>query len=273
MYDQSSVKGYAISVPKTMQSKFGRSLTSRCRKSAGWNNTYYVVAGAARMETDDKIVIGELNKSAIWINGRLEIEKDSNRILYRKYDEKGNSIKNSTQEFVDFEWIKSSKVKVVKENKKLEPGKKKSILEVENPVAGEKKKSSAEKKNPAPEKKKPATARKKPPPDNYTEFEGFKGTQTRKLTRKSSKVGDGATSSTVKFTGSDAESLLKNLISNLEPLEGNGSSGRTITVTKNTATVGSKLQLYYFYFIPLKQRFDSLYRFNVKIIEEIFQSF
>ena len=244
MYDESSVKGYAISVPKTMQSKFGRSLTSRCRKSAGWNNTYYVVAGAARMETDDKIVIGELNKSAIWINGRLEIEKDSNRILYRKYDEKGNSIKNSTQEFVDFEWIKSSKVKVVKENKKLDPGKKKAISEVENPVTEERKKSFAEKKNTAtekkntaPEKKKPATAKKKPSSDNYTEFDRFKGTQT---IRKSSKVGDGATSSTVKFTGSDAESLLKNLLSNLEPLGGNGSSGGTITVTKNTATVGSR---------------------------------
>ena len=362
MYGQSSLKGYTISVPNTNQSKFGKSMTSRYKKEKGLITYYYVFAGAARMETDDKTVIGELNEAAIWINGRLEIDKYTKSISYRKYDEKGNSIKNSAQEFVDLEWVKSTEVKVVRKNKKLDPGFKLSNLsnlpegtlhftikeakDVIKAVDGKsdpyavlaygvkKLKTTVENNNQNPkwnfkgdlvvnayspkvitlevldsktfgkdeslgrtnldvmdiienhpindkwvslegvksgqvklsadftpldpldlsgsrrssrqgdQSKRPskqATAKKKPHPDNYTEFERFKGTQSRKLTtRKSSKVGYGAASSTVKFKGSDAESLLKNFISNSEPLEGNGSSGRTITVTKNTKTVGSR---------------------------------
>ena len=106
MYGENPVKDYAVTVPKNNQSKYGKSLTSRI--STSWLNDYYVAAGAARMVTDEKIVIGELNDSGLWINGRLEIDKDTHRIFYRKYDENGFKIKNSTQEFVDFIWIKSA---------------------------------------------------------------------------------------------------------------------------------------------------------------------
>ena len=108
MYGQCTGKDYAVTVPSNKQSKFGKTLTSRYRKSTLWFNTCYVAAGAARMVTDEKTVIGELNDSGLWINGRLEIDDDTSRIFYRKYDEKGNNIKNSTQEFVDFVWLKSA---------------------------------------------------------------------------------------------------------------------------------------------------------------------
>ena len=113
MYGQKSVKVYAVTVPKNKQSYFGKSLTSRYRKSTLWFNTCYGAAGAARMVTDEKIVIGELNGSGLWINGRLEIDKDTSTIFYRKYDENGVKIKNSTQEFVDFMWIKSASERTI----------------------------------------------------------------------------------------------------------------------------------------------------------------
>ena len=104
-------KGYAVSESDIKQSRFGNSLTSRYRQSARWNNTYYIAAGAARMETDEKTVIGELNDSGLWINGRLEIDKDTNRILYRKYDEDGKIIKNLTDVYVGFKWQKFNPIK------------------------------------------------------------------------------------------------------------------------------------------------------------------
>ena len=229
MYGVTPAKGYAVSVPDIKQSRFGKSLTSRYRKSTGWLNTYYVVAGAARMETDDKIVIGELNRAATWINGRLEIDKDTNRILYREYDKKGNKIQNSTQEFVDFEWLEYAKVKEAE--KKAIPTMKKPIVEKKKAPgkkkmpAAEKKKPAAEKKKPAAEKKKPAAEKKKPAPKIYTE--------------SSSKVGDGASSSTMQLTDSEANSLLKNFGINLESIGGNGTLGRTITVRHKTTTVES----------------------------------
>ena len=222
MYGVTPAKGYAVSVPDIKQSRFGKSLTSRYRKSTGWLNTYYVVAGAARMETDDKIVIGELNRAATWINGRLEIDKDTNRILYREYDKKGNKIQNSTQEFVDFEWLEYAKVKEAE--KKAIPTMKKPIVEKKK-APGKKKMPAAEKKKPAAEKKKPAAEKKKPAPKIYTE--------------SSSKVGDGASSSTMQLTDSEANSLLKNFGINLESIGGNGTLGRTITVRHKTTTVES----------------------------------
>ena len=229
MYGVSPAKGYAVSVPDIKQSRFGKSLTSRYRKSTGWLNTYYVVAGAARMETDDKIVIGELNRAATWINGRLEMDKDTNRILYREYDIKGNKIQNSTQEFVDFEWLEHSKVKEAEKKlasraKKATPAMKKPLTDKKK-AAGKKKMPSAEKKKPAAEKEKPAAEKKKSAPKIYTE--------------SSSKVGDGASSSTIQLTDSEADSLLKNFGINLESIRGNGTLGRTITVRHKTTTVGS----------------------------------
>ena len=110
MYGQVPVTGYAVSVPNNKQSKFGNSLTSRYRESGswiqGWATIYYVDSGPARMETDESTVIGQLNNSAVWINGRLEIDKDTHIILYRKYDKKGNKVKNSTKVFANFTWKK-----------------------------------------------------------------------------------------------------------------------------------------------------------------------
>ena len=113
MYGQCTVKNYAVTVSSNKQSKFGKSLTSRYRKSKLWFKTCYAAAGAARMVTDEKTVIGELNDYGLWINGRLEIDKDTRRIFYRKYDEKGNKINNSTQEFVDFVWLKPAAEKTM----------------------------------------------------------------------------------------------------------------------------------------------------------------
>ena len=137
MYCQNPELDYAITVPNNKQSKFGKSLTSRYRKSTVWFNTCYVTAGAARMETDEKTVIGELNDSGLWINGRLEIDKDTHRTFYRKYDEKGNKINNSTQEFVDFTWLKSAAERTMTEAELANhfPEKEKTDAERTNPFA------------------------------------------------------------------------------------------------------------------------------------------
>ena len=69
MYGQYPVKGYAVSVPNK-QSIFGKSMTSRYKSSNIANialaNQCYISAGAARMETDENTVIGELNNAATW---------------------------------------------------------------------------------------------------------------------------------------------------------------------------------------------------------------
>ena len=88
-----------------------------------------------------------------------------------------------------------------------------------------KKKPVAEKKNPVAEKKKPAAKKKKAFAENYT--------------KTSSKVGDGATSSTIQLTGSEADSFLKNLGMNLESIRGNGKFNGTVTVKKTKTAVGS----------------------------------
>ena len=158
MFGQYPVKGYAVSAPNK-QSIFGKSLTSRYKSSNIANialaNQCYITAGAARMETDENTVIGELNNAATWINGRLEIDKDTHRIIYRKYDEKGNKVENSTQEFVNFTWPNSA-TKI--------------------------KKLGSKKKNPTTKKKKYASQ------SNVIEFDKFEDTES--VRKSSSKVGD-----------------------------------------------------------------------------------
>ena len=220
MYGQFPVEGFAISVPNNKQSKFGKSLTSRYRQSKAWSNTYYIESGSARRETDDKTIIGELNGEAIWINGRLEIEKDSGRIFYSKYDDKGYLVKNSTNEFVEFKWLNSSKEKAAHRNN----------ISRQKKLAAKKKKYAANKNKPFTEKS--------------TESENLKDTknvalQTKKERKPLSKVDNDApsfTTSTLKLTGTEAESYLKDIGINLEAFGRSGSSGRTITVTKTIST-------------------------------------
>ena len=161
---------YAVLLPSNLQSKFGESLTFRYRKARWEMNGFYVIAGAARMETNESTVIGELNDSGLWINGRLEIDRDTKRIFYRKYDRKGKKIKNSTREFVDFNWVKSTKGKVAEKN--LGPDKKKH--------AAEKKKHNAEKKKHDDKKKKHAAEKRKSDTEDKKHFNANKKTTTQK---------------------------------------------------------------------------------------------
>ena len=257
MYGQFPGKGYAVSVPNNKQSKFGTSLTSRCRQSKVWTNTCYIDSGSARMETDEKTVIGELNGEATWINGRLEIEKDSGRIFYRKYDDKGNLVKNSTLEFVNFQWLNSSKGKAAQRSNTFSSAMPKKPV-VDKDVAD---KNQPAKRNAALRSKtfsgKRPTLRRPNKPDaekekdaankNKASTEKLKGTknvapETKKERKPSTKLGDDApssTTSTIKLTGADAESYLKDIGINLEAFSRNGSSNRTITLTKNTTILGN----------------------------------
>ena len=224
-----------------------------------WTNTFYIDSGSARMETDEKMVIGELNGEAAWINGRLEIENDSGRIFYRKYDDKGNLVKNSTLEFVNFKWLNSSKGKAVQKSNTFSsamPKIKKPVIEKD--AAGKKqtvKRNAALRSNtfsgtrptlrrpnkPDAEKEKDAANKNKASTENH---KGSKNVapETKKERKPSTKLGDGApssTTSTIKLTGADAESYLKGIGINLGAFSRNGSSNRTITLTKNTTILGN----------------------------------
>ena len=230
MYGELPVEGYAKSVPNNKQSKFGKSLTSRYRQSARWNNTYYLDSGFARMETDTQTIIGELNDEATWINGRLEVEKDSGRIFYRKYDKKGDLVNNSTQEFEFFRWSKFLKGK---------PTRRSIMYRSTKPTLSSPKKSDSEQEKDATDKNKPTT-------EKSNEFKNLEDTknvepQTDKEKKPSSKEANHAPSAptTLKLTGAEAESYLKGIGINLDAFGRNGSSSRTITLTKNTTIVGS----------------------------------
>ena len=125
---------FAVLLPHDMQSKFGTSLNLRYKKDS---DIFYGISGAARMETNEFTVIGELNDSGLWINGRLEIDRDTKGIFYRKYDREGNKIKNSTQEFVNFKWVKSTKGRVSVNNKdEEEEGDEEDEVDKEDEVDG-----------------------------------------------------------------------------------------------------------------------------------------
>jgi hypothetical protein len=97
------INEYAVSVPKTQTLIFGK-LVSRYRAGV-WGT--YLKSGPAMMETHENIIIGHLNDAKMWINGRLEIDKETKIIIYRKYDDEGNKVDRSTKSFIDFEWSNS----------------------------------------------------------------------------------------------------------------------------------------------------------------------
>ena len=213
MFGQHPIMVYSVSVPDNKQSKFGASLTSRYRKNR-LTFTYYITAGSARMETEEKTVIGELNETATWINGRLEIDKDTHRLLYREYDENGSKIENSTQEFINFEWVKSAKSAADKIK-----------LDTKN------EKKYAEKNKPTPERENDAAIRVKPAIDNLDNLKNVVP-KTEKV-MKLSDIGNDA-----QLSESKAKPVLESLGLNLEALGGSGLS-RTFTVIKKKSKLGS----------------------------------
>ena len=217
---------YSVSVPNNKQSKFGVTLTSRYRKEGRLAFTYYIVAGSARMETDEKTVIGELNESATWINGRLEIDKDTHKILYREYDEKGSKVRNSTQEYVNFEWVKSAKGSADKIK-----------------IATRKEKNDAEKNKLTPEKENVAADRDNPATEYNTDnLDNLKNVvpKTEKVEKLSNFSNDAlsVTTNVSQLSESTAKPVLETFGLNLEALGGSGSS-KTFTVIKKKSILGS----------------------------------
>ena len=61
--------------------------------------------GPARVESDEKIQWGTLNKQAKWEGGVIEFDVERQEIVYRKY-EKGVKVKDSLRKFDGFKWSK-----------------------------------------------------------------------------------------------------------------------------------------------------------------------
>ena len=61
--------------------------------------------GPARVESDEKIQWGTLNKQAKWEGGVIEFDVERQEIVYRKY-EKGVKVKDCFRKFDGFKWSK-----------------------------------------------------------------------------------------------------------------------------------------------------------------------
>ena len=66
---------------------------------------WFLKQGPARVESDEKIQWGTLNKQAKWEGGVIEFDLEQKGILYRRY-EKGVKVKDSCRKFDGFKWSK-----------------------------------------------------------------------------------------------------------------------------------------------------------------------
>ena len=268
------INEYAVFVPKTQTVTFGRLVS----KYKAVKSRTYLKSGPARMDTYEKTIVGHLNDAKMWINGRLEMEKETKIIIYRKYDHEGKKVDRSLKVFVDFEWTNPENRKPAQKKKSDNPQrigtdpmkhgiqKQKSVL---SDTLQAKPSPSREKKDVTDYFEIPITVKgqvpstknmsrqiydipitftdeNKPSTENCNKFENLKGSknvlpQTKKERKPSSNVENKATTttSTLTLTGAEAESYLKDMGINLEAFGRKGSSSRNITFTKNTTIVGS----------------------------------